>query len=340
MNIKTQKITRRNFIKLLSSLGAVVCLPFNATAYGDSKLRRVSSARLAMGTTVDIILIYKPGSDYHAAMEDAFAEIKRLADLMNYYDPNSQLSKLNAEGHLENADPAVIEVFRNALKYYKLTKGAFDVTVLPILQLYQRKFDKNTRPTDKEIHDVLQYVGSDKIKLKGRNIILEKKGMEITLAGLAKGYIVDRASKVLLNHGIKNHLINAGGDIMAVGLRGDGKPWKVAIQDPQDMNNYLDIIELTNKAVATSGNYENYFDPDKKFYHITNPKTGFSPAVNSSTSVIAPTTMESDALATALMVMSPDHGIKFINSLPECECLIITRDEKLFRSSGWKSIPE
>ena len=162
--------------------------------------------------------------------------------------------------------------------------------------------------------------------------------MKITLDGLAKGYIVDMASKILLNHEIKNHLINAGGDIKAVGLREDGKPWKVAIQDPARKNNHLDVIELTDSSVATSGNYENYFDAEKIFHHIADPKTGFSPVLNSSASIIAPTAMEADALATALMVMAPDYGIPFINSLSGCEALIITQDGRLIRSSGWKSL--
>ena len=123
-----------------------------------------------------------------------------------------------------------------------------------------------------------------------------------------------------------------------MGLREDGNQWKIAIQDPAKKNNHLDVIELTDSSVATSGNYENYYDPEKIFYHIADPKTGFSPALNSSASVIAPTTMEADALATALMVMAPDYGIPFINSLPGREALIITREEKLIRSSGWKSI--
>jgi len=161
--------------------------------------------------------------------------------------------------------------------------------------------------------------------------------MGITLDGIAKGYIVDRASVILLKYKIENHLINASGDIKAMGLRADGRPWTVAIQDPVKKNNHLDLIHLTDIAVATSGNYENYFDRDKIFHHIVNPKTGRSPVLNVSASVIAPTAMEADVLATTLVVMNSTDGLRLIDSLPQCEALIISRANQIKRSTGWKS---
>lgn len=319
--------------------GAVIAIVF-ATACGENRLQRATSTRLAMGTTVTIIVIHETNQDYKKAMESAFTEIKRLSGIMNHYDVNSQLSLLNRQGYLENADPELIKVVKSALEFNKLTKGAFDITVFPLLELFKDRFKNNKVPQKKEINKVLELVGSDKIEVRESSIRLKKSHMKITLAGIAKGYIVDMASKVLIEHGIKNHLINAGGDMTAVGLRDDGKPWKVAIQDPEKKNNHLDVIELTDSSVATSGNYENYFDPEKIFHHITDPKTGLSPVLNSSASIIAPTAMEADALATALLVMAPDYGIPFINSLSSRESLIITRQGELIKSSGWKSIAE
>ncbi len=291
-----------------------------------------------MGTTVTVIFLYEPGTDNKKIMNDVFEEIKRLSGIMSHYDENSEVSRLNRDGFLENADPQLVEVIEHALEYNKLTKGAFDITILPVIELFRDRFSENEVPRESEIKETLEFVGSDKIGLKGNSIRLGEKGMHITLDGLAKGYIVDMASKVLPEHGIKNYLINAGGDMKTEGLREDGKPWKVAIQDPADKNNHLDVIELTGSSVATSGDYENYFDAERIFHHIADPKTGFSPVLNSSASIIAPTAMEADALATSLMVMAPDYGISFINSLPGREALIITRDGKLIRSSGWKSI--
>ena len=329
----------KNFLKLaVLAFGTLTLLAFAAAACSKNSLDRASSTRLAMGTTVTVIFLYEHGADHEKIMDEAFSEIKRLEDIMNHYDEKSEISRLNREGVLENADPQLVKVIESALEYYKLTEGAFDITVFPIIELFRDRFKENKVPQENEIKEILKIVGSDKITIEGRCIKLKTKGMKLSLAGLAKGYIVDMASKLLLEHGIKNHLINAGGDIKAAGLREDGRPWKVAIQDPAVADNYLDIIELTDSSVATSGNYENYYDAEKMFHHIANPKTGFSPVLNSSASIIAPTAMETDALATALMVMAPDYGIPFIESLPGREALIITREGKLIRSSGWKSV--
>ena len=162
--------------------------------------------------------------------------------------------------------------------------------------------------------------------------------MGITLDGIAKGYIVDKASKILAGHRINNHLINAGGDIRAIGKRSDKKPWVVAIQDPQKKGHYPDTIYLTDGAIATSGNYEIYFDREKIFHHIVDPKTGFSPELNNSVSVTAKTAMDADALSTAVFVMNPVLGTRFINSLPMCESFVIEKGNKRFKSAGWKSM--
>ncbi|MCD6296804.1 MAG: FAD:protein FMN transferase, partial [Deltaproteobacteria bacterium] len=205
--------------------------------------------------------------------------------------------------------------------------------------LFKKSFEggKGNRPGEAELRKVLELVGSDKIELKGHTIRFKTPGMGITLDGIAKGYIVDRASDVLVGHGIKNHLINAGGDIRTMGARKDRKPWTVAIQDPLKKKKYPDIIHMTDGAVATSGNYEVYFDREKMFHHIVNPETGLSPELSTSVSVLANTAMDADALSTTVFVMNPAVGTRFINSLPACECLVLAREGKMFKSQGWKS---
>jgi thiamine biosynthesis lipoprotein len=163
--------------------------------------------------------------------------------------------------------------------------------------------------------------------------------MAITLDGIAKGYIVDQAAALLAKNNINNFLINAGGDIRTKGQRQDRKPWAIAIQDPHKKKQYPDIIQMSDGAVATSGNYEVYFDQEKMFHHIVNPRTGMSPHADASVSVIAPTTMEADALSTSVFVMEPMEGIRFIDSLPRYECLILSTTGKMKKSKGWKSAP-
>ncbi|MFC1823895.1 FAD:protein FMN transferase, partial [Thermodesulfobacteriota bacterium] len=185
---------------------------------------------------------------------------------------------------------------------------------------------------------VMALIGADKIDVKDGSIRFNKPGMGITLDGIAKGFIVDRASVLLSKHKIENFLINAGGDIRTRGTRTDRKPWKVAIQDPAlKGKNYPDVVRMTDGAIATSGNYEIYFDREKMFHHIVNPRSGLSPTLSTSVSVLAKTAMEADALSTSVFVMEPEHGTAFINSLNNCEALVITSDGNHLKSRGWKS---
>jgi thiamine biosynthesis lipoprotein len=161
--------------------------------------------------------------------------------------------------------------------------------------------------------------------------------MGVTLDGIAKGYIVDRMATVLGEQGLESFLVNAGGDIRAVGLREDGQPWRVGVQDPGKGGDLPDIIGLTGGAVATSGSYEIYYDRERTYHHIVSSRTGASPRSSQSVSVVAPTTLVADALATSVFVVEPETGISFIESFSQCACLIVDQKGRQLRSKGWRS---
>jgi thiamine biosynthesis lipoprotein len=141
-----------------------------------------------------------------------------------------------------------------------------------------------------------------------------------------------------MQHGIQHALLNAGGDIRTIGDKGNNRPWKIAIEDPSKKRNYPDTIAITNGSIATSGNYEVFFDREKVLHHIVNPKTGLSPLIYTSVSVTAPTALEADALSTTLFLLDPTRGMRLINALPLCESLIITRNQYKIKSNGWEGI--
>jgi thiamine biosynthesis lipoprotein len=207
------------------------------------------------------------------------------------------------------------------------------------VDLFQQKLggEKKVQPTDAEIKDLLKRVDARNIELRDKSVSFKAEGMGITLDGIAVGFIVDRVSELLLSRGIQNHLINASGDIRTRGAKEDGKPWTVAIQDPWKRKTYPDVVHMGDGAVSTSGNYEIYYDQEKMFHHIVNPKTGLSPDGVTSGTIRASTTMEADALATALCVMTPSQGTEFVNGLAACESLVIGKDGALWKSKGWKS---
>jgi thiamine biosynthesis lipoprotein len=267
----------------------------------------------------------------------AFEEADRLVALLSRFDCSTPVSELNRAGRLADVPPEVGAVVESSLHYHRLTGGVFDITVQPVVDFYRRMADRGQlrEPTESELAGLLARVGAEKLRRGPDGMAFAAPGMGITLDGIACGYIVDRASELLNRQGIRNHLVNASGDIRLRGLGENGKPWAVAIQDPWKRGQYPDRVHVTDGAISTSGDYEIYYDQEKMFHHIVDPRSGRSPDVATSASVRAATCMEADALATTLLVMGTRRGTDFINSVPGCQSLVIGRDGSLWKSDGW-----
>ncbi len=339
-----RKIDRRTFLRISGILGigiATFSLPSLRRIESerfDKKNYKISCTRLGMGTFISMTIIDPSRHKAEEAIGKAFERIKELSDELNRFNSISAVYELNSSGSIKEVPPHMGELIRRSLGYYRMTEGCFDITVKPIIDLFQEKFSKGLYPEEREIEERLRLVGSDKIALSGKKIFFKEKGMGITLDGIAKGYIVDRAAEVLERYGIENYLINAGGDIRVKGEKSRGRPWRIAIQDPEKRGNYPDVICMKEGAIATSGNYEIYFDREKLFFHIIDPRTGRSPLTDISVSVVSKTACDADALSTAVFVMKPEEGIRFINSLPKREAFIITRERRRLKSSGWNRL--
>ncbi|MEN8136044.1 MAG: FAD:protein FMN transferase [Thermodesulfobacteriota bacterium] len=334
---------RRSFLKLSGLLGLGVAtaslLPVEqaeAVLFG-SKEYKVSRTRLAMGTYVSITAIHSSRDEAENAIGLAFEEMDRLSAVLSRYDSSSPVSALNTSGILQDAPREVVEMVARSIYYNRQTNGAFDITVKPLVDLYKSSFKGGGKPTDSEVEAVLQRVGAEHLRLEGGNIRFMQEGMGITLDGIAKGYIVDRAAELLAAKGIDNHLINAGGDIRTSGAAAKGKPWTVAIQDPAKQKQYPDVIRMTSGAIATSGNYEIFYDREMVFHHIVDGRTGLSPEIAASVTIKADTVMDADALSTSVFVMQPTAGIRFINGQPGCECLVVGNNGLVARSNGWQA---
>jgi len=334
---------RRTLLKLTGLLGIAALSPFiphqeHAEAlWFNRRKHKLSRTRLTMGTFVAITVIHPSKDEAEEAIELAFEEIERLAFLLSRHDPDSPVSELNRTGTLSDIPVEVHEVVARARYFYQHTGGVFDISVKPLMDLYQRSFASGSKPGDGDIERVLHRIGGADIGLDESRIWFRRTDMGITLDGIAKGYIVDRASRLMTKNGIVDHLINAGGDIRTSGAAAGGKRWTIAIQDPEKKREFPDIIEMADGAIATSGNYEIFYDTEKMFHHIIDPRTGRSPNHSSSVTVTAPTVMDADALATALFVLAPDEGRGLIETRPGNECFIIDSDGAVTRSSGWLS---
>lgn len=334
---------RRSFIKSASLLGlgaaSATLLPVQraeAVLFGKQEYK-VSKTRLAMGTYVNMTAIHPSQDEAENAFGLAFAEIDRLNKLLSRYDADSPISQLNQKGSLNNAPQEILELVGRSLYYNNQTAGAFDITVKPLIDLYKENFATGTKPSDALIQAALNNVGSAHLRFSSGNISFSKSEMGITLDGIAKGYIVDRASEILAQNGISNHLINAGGDIRTNGSAAKGKPWTIAVQDPAKNKEYPDVIKMMSGAIATSGNYEVYYDNEKMFHHIIDSRTGYSPELSASVTVQAATVMDADALSTSVFVMQPSKGIHFINTQRQSECFIVESNGTTQHSLGWNA---
>ncbi|MFC1629527.1 FAD:protein FMN transferase [Gemmatimonadota bacterium] len=265
------------------------------------------------------------------AIEAAFAEVVRVDRLMSTYRNESQVGVLNRTGRVE-AGPDLLRVLERAWTVSELTSGAFDITIKPLLDLFSRLFEQEERaPEPDEIEACLQRVGYRRLTVEG-NLISLPAGSEISLGGIAKGYAIDLAVAALLQEGIDNALVNAGGDLRALGDR-EGEPWRVAVQNPRERGGLLATIPLSTMAVATSGDYERFFDPDREYHHIIDPRTGLSARGVMSVTITASSALDADALATAVFVLGAVDGLALIESLDGIEAFLVT-DEGMIVTSG------
>jgi len=319
----------------IHSVGIAVlgALALALLACGKPTDRVLSETREPMGTIVTITVAGAEPERARAAIEAAYAEIEAVEDALGTYRPESERSRLNGEGSLE-AGPALLEVTRRALEFWRLSDGAFDPTVLPVLELFARTFEeRGAPPSDEELQAALALVGASRVVIEGSRITLAP-GAKLTLDGLAKGYAIDRAIDVLREAGVPGALVDAGGDVRVFGSR-EGRPWRVALQNPRDPADYLAVLELEEGAVATSGDYRRYFDPERTFHHIIDPRTGRSAHGVISATVRAEEATTADALATAVFVLGVERGLELVEGLDGVEALLVSEDREVRRNSGW-----
>tara|TARA_B100000686_G_scaffold53167_1_gene57331 strand:- start:133937 stop:134974 length:1038 start_codon:yes stop_codon:yes gene_type:complete len=296
----------------------------------------VKETRTKMGTLVTISLVHKDIDIAKTIIEEAFLEIDRLEGLFSSYREGTPLWVLNSEGVLNDPSPEMLELLGYALEIDSLTDGAFDVTVASLSDLYSETFEeKGKSPSVLEIENALKLVGSKNIHVEPKQIIFRHEGMSISFDGIAKGYIVDQAAKIIRDAGVRGGLIDAGGDMVALGEDLLGQNWRLAIQHPRSTEDYLSVISVRNAAVATSGDYMQYLTEDLVLHHIIDPRLGTSPDHTSSVSVVAPTATDADALSTAALVMGPNEGIKLLNKLSDVEGILVTKDQQIIKTDGF-----
>jgi thiamine biosynthesis lipoprotein len=287
---------------------------------GCARQVTVQKTEPVMGTDVTITVVAPSEKEGEAAIDSAMDEIKRLDSMMSLYKDDSQITRVNlaAGEHSVTVSPEMIEVVEEARRVSELSGGAFDVTIGPLVILWQMRLKEGTVPSEKEIRAVLPRVNYKDILIdkKGPTIFLTKKGMIMDLGGCAKGYAADRAAEVLKKQGIMNALVAVAGDIRAMGKREDGKPWRIGVQHPREAGRLLTTLDLSDKSISTSGDYERFkIIKEKRYHHIIDPRTGRPSEGTVSVTVIGDRGAIVDPLTTALFILGPEKGMKIVKEL-------------------------
>jgi FAD:protein FMN transferase len=330
MKIKPS-LSRRGFLKIVVASGvAGLTIKYGIQSMVDGDI--ASGTRILMGIVVNIKAIGYGSALGHQAIQACFDRMVELENVLSRFKPGSQVSQLNRDGVLSNVHPALTGLIQQSHGLSQLTNGAFDITVKPLLDLYQAA--PGILPTDQQINNALSLVDYREINWDSRTVSFRKPGMSITLDGIAKGYIVDEGVAVLKQYGFTNVMVEAGGDLIGLGEKSTNSPWKVGLQAPRArMGSITAAFTIQNQAIATSGDYMQAFTPDFANHHIIDPRLGHSPAELASASVFAPTVALADGLATGVMVMG-QAGLHLVESLPACEAYLVTKDLTILKTPG------
>jgi len=281
------------------------------------------------GTTYH--LIYDHPNDLHEEIRVAFNEF----DLsLSTYNKQSIISKVNRDEPVE-VDAYFKTVFHKAVEVTKATEGAFDMTIGPLANAWGFGFSNKDSITQELVDSLLLHMGMDKIKLEGNRVVKANPAIVLNVNALAKGYGVDVIANLLEAQGITNYMVEIGGELRVKGHNQKKQNWRVGIDmpvdDPQVITRDLqEVISITNTALATSGNYRNfYYKEGKKYAHTISPYTGY-PVQHQllSASVIAPDCMTADAYATAFMVLGLEKSLEIVKQHPELEAYFISSDEE------------
>jgi len=289
-----------------------------------------------MGTTYQVKLITGYFKSMSGIKDKIDKRLQAINQSMSTYLPDSEISRFNAiqdtREKLAVSDD-FLQVMLAARDIYEKTGGAWDGTIKPLVNLWGFGNTRQTHqvPDEAEIKKQMSWIGFQHIDIFPEGYLQKKKStIMLDLASIAKGYAVDQVSELLQISGMENFLVEIGGEVFASGYRKDGTSWRVGINQPSTSSSIADVYQvapLHNRAMATSGDYRNYFEAGgRRFSHIIDPRTGYP--VNSnvvSVSIVADSCMVADGLATAIMVMGLENGMALINSLKGVEGFIIVR---------------
>lgn len=299
-----------------------------------------SQSFFMLGTVCKVTIYDNPTAEAFSA---SFARLKEIEDRMSLRNQKSEVAEINRQAGKKAVvvSSETFVVIQKALEIAALSSGAFDPTVGPLVQAWDIGGDSPRKPPQEEIDSLLPLIGYDRVVLDTEtlSVFLKDEGMILDLGGIAKGYAADEVARILHEHGVSHAIVNLGGNVLTLGNKTDGKPWKIGVQDPEALRGeYVMILSLVDQTLVTSGPYERFLELDGEVYHhILNTKTGYPVKSDyTSVSIVTKNSLLADALSTSLYALGYEDGMALINTLEDVEAIFMTREKKILLSEGLK----
>ncbi|MEO8764804.1 MAG: FAD:protein FMN transferase [Ginsengibacter sp.] len=293
-----------------------------------------------MGNSFEITVVAANEVMGTGYIDAAVAEISRIEKLLTTFDANSPTNKINQMAGIRpiKVDRELFDLIERSVRISNITQGAFDITYGSIdKRLWNFDQTMTKLPDAKTARAIVHLVNYKNILLdqKESSVFLKEKGMRIGFGGIGKGYAAEMAKNLLKSKGVKSGVVNASGDLTAWGVQVNKKPWTIGIADPDNVHRPFSYLNITDMAVATSGNYEKYIILDgKKYSHTIDPKTGLPVTGIKSVTIITPNAEIADAMATPVTIMGIKTGLDLINQMKNIECIIIDDNNNLYSSKN------
>jgi len=293
-----------------------------------------------MGNTFEITVVANDEGWAHEKIGLAVDEIRRIERLLTTFDENSQTNLINRMAGIEAApvDREVFELIKRSLKISGVTDGAFDITYGSIdKRLWNFDRTMTSLPDAETAKQSVRLINYRSVLLNEQEctVMLKEKGMRIGFGGIGKGYAADMARNLLVKEGVQSGIVNASGDLVAWGKQANNKPWTIGIAHPDNARSAFSWLNISDLAIATSGNYEKYvLIDDKKYSHTINPKTGMPVTGIKSVTIISPYAEIADAMTTPVMVMGIKAGLGLINQIQNLACIIVDDNNNIYTTKN------
>lgn len=317
------------------------CSPLSDPEEEKGELKPIIKTNFIMGSLVKITIFDEVVDDH--LFTQVFDRIQEIEDKMtiNKNSDRGEIIKLNnhAGKDFVELSSETFYILEKGKHYGEITQGKFDITIGPIVKLWNIDTEKVGLPNPKDIQQKLPLVDFNKLELDQTKLKakLLDPGMMVDLGAIAKGYAADEAARILIDAGVKHAIINLGGNILTVGKKPDGSFFRLGLQDPdKSRNENMAVVKLNNQSLVSSGTYEKFFIVNgEKYHHLIDPDTGY-PTKNGliSVSIITEKSIDADALSTSIFLLGLEQGMNLVEKLNGVEAIFVTDDKKVYPSSG------